>query len=57
MTNAYEVLVIQQVEDKAHVVRFVFNHMGTALEFVETCLECGDEGTVAKIKGIEYKED
>jgi selenophosphate synthetase-related protein len=57
MTNAFEVRVIQQVGDKTNIVRFVFNQMSAAMEFVETCIECGDDGTVVKIEDIEYKED
>ena len=36
---------IVTVKQNDNVVGFGFNNMSDALEFSETCLECGDEGT------------
>lgn len=36
-------------------VWFEFNKLADACQFVETCMECGDEGTIVSIR--ENKED
>ena len=41
--------IVMVKQDKA-VVRFGFNNMSDAMEFVTTCAECGDEGTEVMIK-------
>lgn len=41
--------IVMIKQDKA-VVRFGFNNMNDALEFVSTCAECGDEGIEVMIK-------
>ena len=42
------VIILSQGDD--NVITFEFNRLSDALQFAETCLECGDPGTVVTVK-------
>lgn len=50
----YVVLVYQKgdhdLEGDHNLVKFEFNRLADALQFTETCLECGDPDTMVTVK-------
>lgn len=53
----YVVLVYQKydygdygLEGEHNLVKFEFNRLADALQFAETCLECGDPDTIVTVK-------
>ena len=50
MSDNIEVLVMQTNDAGTACIRFEFVALSDAMEFVSTCVECGDDGTVVKIK-------
>lgn len=51
----YKVWVTQN--KGANMIRFAFNELAHAMEFISTCIEVGDKGTEACIREINEEED
>ncbi len=50
MNDSYVVHVSQEKDRVRFSLRFVFCNMADAMEFAETCIECGEDSTEVNIR-------